>query len=303
MAWLWDSWQEFAESVQPNEIRPGRFRQCRRASAFQVEKDLLNAVNTLNESLESLRQQGFGDAPKGYSRSRLGEAFRTVAQTIRAGEELLLYHKRLALSEASRGFLSQHDLLEHWDRYAATDRIALELQQLIEDVSDLLDGYRQMSHEDESLIVSKLDVPESLERDFRLSRNLFSVGFEEVGLLIAGRGLEGVLREIARLKKILFEVKGKPTPACEADFFDLIEIMSRVRWKVNGTFLLPRDTKALLHYLRTIRNSGAHPAGSSYGSREFRETAILVANTADRLWRSISSSRARVDPTTVQKSW
>ena len=305
MAWLWKSWEEYVESVHPTAVRIGCFKQSRLGTRLQAEGRLLSAVNGLNESLNQLRELGFSNGRKRPSKAtaRVDEAFTIVAETIRAGEELLLYHKRLAFSEASYGFLSQNDLLEHWDRYAANERISFEIQQLLEDIGELLDGYRQMSREDEQLIMGKTDLPESLEHDFRLSRDLFSVGFDEVGLLMAGRGLEGVLREIARNRRILLEVKGKRTSASDADFSDLIETMSRIRWKTRGTPLFPRDIKALLHYLRTIRNSGVHPGLSVQTSEDCRKTATVVANTANRLWKSVASSRARLDPTIVQKSW
>ena len=305
MAWLWSSWEEYVRSVHPSEVRVGCFKQCRFDTRLHAEQRLLKAEDSLNDSLNRLRELGFSEDRKASSKAadNVGEAFTIVAETIRAGEELLLYHKRLALSGASHGFLSQNDLLEHWNRYAATNRISFEVGQFLKDVRDLLDGYRQMSDEDEKLIIGKIDLPESLEYDFRLSRDLFSVGFDEIGLLIAGRGLEGVLREIARNRRIVLEVKGRPTPANEADFSDLIETMSKIRWKALGTPLIPRDTKALLHYLRTIRNSGAHPSPAVQDSEDCRETATVVANTANRLWKSVTSSRARLDPTTVQKNW
>lgn len=226
-----------------------------------------------------------------------------VIEAIHAGEELLLYHRRLAISEASYGFLHQHTVLDHWDRYKRTDRIAFEIEQLVKEIRRLLDGYEQIAREDERFITDNLDIPPELERDFRLSRDLFSVGFDETGLLVAGRGLEGVLRQIARNRRILIEARGKVFPASEADLHDLIETMSVIRWKVKGVPLISRDTKALLHYLRTIRNSGAHPSRDDLGTESLRETASVVANTATRIWKSVSSSRARLSPTTVQKSW
>jgi hypothetical protein len=304
MAWLWNSWEEYSASVRPHEMRVGHFKQSRIGTAFQAQQELLNAASTLTDSLNQLREAGFVARRRAHSKptEKPIDLLITVAQLIRAGEELLLHHKRLALSGASYGFLHNNDLLEHWDRYKEGGRIYFEVQQLIKDAGKLLDGYRHMSEEDESLIVGKLDLPEVLEQDFRLSRDLFSVGFEETGLLVAGRGLEGVLREITRKRQIMFEVKGKSTPASEADFFDLIEVMSRIRWKTSGTPLVARDTKALLHFLRVTRNSGAH-SGGGLGTQEFRETAIVVANTADCLWKSTISRRARVEPTIVQKSW
>src|SRR5215471_17825609 len=48
------------------------------------------------------------------------------------------------------------------------------------------------------LLVEGLSLPADLAADFRTARDLFSVGLDEVGGLIAGRGLKGVLRAITR---------------------------------------------------------------------------------------------------------
>src|SRR6185437_14073582 len=126
-----------------------------------------------------------------------------------------------------------------------------------------------------------------------LARNLFSVGFDEVGLLIAGRGLEGVLLEIADVRKISIDVKGKISPAGEADIYDLIEAMFHVRWITNKNRLITQETKTLLHYLRILRNSGAH-ARTNRQVVSPREKAVVVAETANRLWNDVSSKRARL---------
>jgi hypothetical protein len=142
-----------------------------------------------------------------------------------------------------------------------------------------------------------------LEADFRLARNLFSLGFDDVGLLIAGRGLEGVLRKIANIRKILLESKGKTAPAAEADLHDLIETMYQLRWKTKGTRLISPEAKALLHYLRTLRNNGAHPVAGSRSAVNLREKAVLVAETANRLWNEVSKTKARLHPAVVPKTW
>src|SRR5262245_53495019 len=85
---------------------------------------------------------------------------------------------------------------------------------------------------EDRFIVGVLDLPPSLESDFRTSRNLFSIGFDEVGLLIAGRGLEGVLRKIAYTRKIVLGVKGKASPVFEADIYDLIYVGEAVSRRI-----------------------------------------------------------------------
>lgn len=306
MAWIWDSWEEYVDAVHPVGIRRGTFNLSRRNTQLQSARHLLEACHKLTEAWHALMAIGFKE--KGSLTPRdataIRQAHNSVIQAVYAGEELLVYHKRLALHEASYGFLHQHDILDHWDRYAASERIAIEIQQLVGDIRELLDGYEHLAREDERLLLEGMDLPLELEQDFRLSRNLLSVGFDEIGLFIAARGLEKVLRKIARDRKILLEsAKGKTVPADGVDLHDLIETMSKVHWKVRGTTLISRQTKTLLQYVRTIRNSGAHSGQTEGKMEDFRGTASIIARSADRLWNSVAKSKARVSPTTVPRSW
>jgi hypothetical protein len=306
MPWLWNSWEEYRDWVHPSSIRRGFWGLSHQQTWNEAESKLWDAVHRLTESRNSLCKLGFTgsdddfppDSPADLSRVR-----HLVITVIHCGETLLLYHKRLAKSEASYGFLHQIDLLEHWDRYASTGRIASEIHQLVTDLRDLLQGYEAFLRAEDKFIIGGLDLPTSLESDFLLARNLFSVGFDDVGLLIAGRGLEGVLRKIAHDRKILLEIKGKAAPASESDFFDLIETMYHVRWKTKKTRFLSSEMRALMHFLRTLRNGGAHAA--IQGSRFLvnpREAAALIAESANELWRE-TRTRARLTPNTIQKNW
>lgn len=309
MAWLWNSWEEYVEYVHPVEVRhSAHWRLSHQISWFETDRDLWGAATRLRESAISLRKLGFtgNDRDRPPSSPSLIEQARKIGfEAVGAGEELLLHHKRLATADAAYGFLHQHDILEdeHWDRYKQTGRIAREIHQLASDISELLKGYEEFVQAGDKFIVRSLDLPSSLEADFRLARNLFSVGFDEVGLLIAGRGLEGVVQKIAEVRKISLAAKGKTTPACEANLHDLIEVMCQVRWKTKGTPLIAPETKALLHYIRALRNSGAHPSGKSRPPANPRETATVIAETANRLWKEVSTTRARLAPTTVTKTW
>lgn len=304
MAWLWDSWEEFTRSVRPVEARPGWFVQSKLGTRFEAEKYVLEAVNEIEQSLAALerfnagtrRSRGTGDLPG------IEEPRDSVILATNAGERLLLYHKRLALSTFSYGFLHSHDLIDHWQRYAP-ERIPYEVRQFAEDLKELLRGYCELAESDGRFIVDDIDLPEELLPDFRSARDLFSTGFDEAALFFAGRGLEGVLRKIASDRKIDLVSNKGPSPASEADLYDLIEALSRVRWKVRNEPLISKEAKALLHYLRTSRNSGAHPNSTGFGIHSARESAQVVAKTADRLWNSVAKSRARLGPTKIQKNW
>lgn len=124
MAWLWSSWEEYIDYITPNSVdSPGHWRLATRVNSwFETEKKLFNAVETLNSKLETLANMGFrgnDSIPLTKDSTILDEAARIVIDLIYAGEELLFYHKRLATSDASYGFLHSHDIYEHWDRYVA----------------------------------------------------------------------------------------------------------------------------------------------------------------------------------------
>ena len=306
MAWLWNSWEEFVKECNPVGIRRGTFHQCQTDTGLESARHLLESFSKLTEACEELKNLGFKGqnfpSPK-YDAAWVSHVNQQVMEAIYAGEELLLYHKRLAQSDAAYGFLHSNELLDHWDSYVGGNRIVYEVQKLVDDINKLVAGYRHMEREDERLLLEELELPKALEEDFRLARNLFSIGFDEVGLLIAARGLEKVIRRIASDRHIQITIGPKTEPATEADLHDLIEAMARVRWKVKGTALITKETRTLLQYVRTVRNSGAHVGTQDEGTEQLRRTASIIAHAANRLWKSVSTNRAKLDPTTIVKKW
>lgn len=305
MAWLWESWEEFERHVEPVAVQRGRFTYARRATELEVLGELLEAVRELRNANGVLAKLGFDDKRTMQSKDEetMHKAHNEVINAVYAGEAILLFHKRLTTTDAAYGFLHAHDILEHWDRYTANQRILREIHQLTKDVDRLLNGYDQIARADERLLLEGLDLPEELEDDFRLARNLFSIGLDEVGLFTAARGLENVLRRIAHDRNFVTVIKNKQKPTMDVDFYDLIETFARVRWKTNQAPLLSPDTKALLHYLRTLRNRGAHQAPNPSTKEGVREKACLVANAAGQLWSSADRKRARLDSIVISKDW
>lgn len=305
MAWLWNSWEEFKRHVEPVAVQRGRFTHFRHSTELEMLGELLEAVRDLRKASDALGRLGFDDQMKMQARDEktMHEARNEVINAVYAGEALLLFHKRLAMTDAPYGFLHAHDILEHWDRYAANLRILREIQQLTKDVDKLLAGYDQVARDDERLFLEGLELPEELEDEFRLARNLFSIGLDEVGLFTAARGLEKVLRKIAQDRRLVTVLKNKQKPTEEVDFYDLIETLARVSWKSSRVSLISADTKALLHYLRTLRNRGAHKRHGRSEDEGIREKACLVAKTAGQLWGSVHGKRARLDPLIVAKDW
>lgn len=265
---------------------------------------MFEAMAAIERALSELDTLGFRGDDRSTFNNHSSVAYEHLTDMLFAGEELLLLHKRLALSDAAYGFLHSNQLPENWDRYKDTTRAARKIDQAVADTRELVLGYYAMLKEDSDLLTRNLELPPELAADFYLARNLFSVGFDQVGVLIAGRGLERVLRRIAARHKIMIDSSRGAEPAAESDLHDLIESMYRIRWKVRDTRVISAQTRGLLHFLRTVRNSYAHEStNESLPGSSTRETATILARTANALWTVVTGTKARLASTRITKNW
>ncbi len=134
---------------------------------FESVEYVQTNLRGLYSAVRNLNKLGFGSnmAPP-TDPAVSAQARQYVVEAILTGERLLLYHKRLAISEAAYSYLHEKGIIEHWDRYAKTSRIAFEIQQLTVGLDKLTDGYEQLERADERFIVDDIDLPEILEREF-----------------------------------------------------------------------------------------------------------------------------------------
>lgn len=201
MPWLWDSYEEFRDNVNPVMIdHEGPFRHARAQTLCEQQAEISDALVELDQARIKLSKLGFTDNPPKEDRNHLDGAYNLCVDAAYAGEKLLLYHRRLALDRSSYDFCHKTDIVEreNWERYSTTRRIFREVAELVEAVNTLLQGYRDLVISDSEYLAIHSDFPDTVEADFRLARDLLSVGVDEVGLLIAGRGLEGVLLQDLR---------------------------------------------------------------------------------------------------------
>lgn len=289
-SWRWDSDDEFKKWVHPDFLNPVEhvrhsyvlysFAQCAR----ELYKDLAELLWKVRD-LETLLNQ---KATSQMTDHATKPAMRLAMEICYLGEHILLFQKRLAQSNHAYGFKHAKDAIyqELHPREASSPnelKRLHELEQLVEDTRKLIEGFNELEQADSEFLVHNLNLPDVLEQDFRLARDLFSVGFDEVGLLVAGRGLEGVLRRILAERHI--SVGPRARLAADADLHDIIETLKQLRWQTDGTRFLTRDAVQILHWLRTTRNVGAHSqtrAPSMLGSP--RELALVISQSAEQLW-------------------
>jgi len=307
MTWLWSSYEEFAKYVSPKDVRNSRFVEItQRDSRFGCIVILSEAFEEFRTALHNLKGLGFESESAVGNREKLSAAQKEVWDLARSGETLLSLHKRLATSHWADLFLSRKEISEEWERYQKSDWIFGEIRRFMKGCDDLCKGFFELSREDEEFLIHQLKLPKKLRSDFVVARDLFSVGMDEVGLLVVGRGVEAVLRETARLKRLVIvdHGKSKGKPAQEADFYDLIEVLYRTRFRKDGSRFLEKKDRHLLHFLRDIRNASAHPSeGSSNEERNAREVARLAAAMADKYWQKVTDRTVRIASRAIEKDW
>src|SRR3990170_3435762 len=109
MALHWSSWESFVDHTHPSMLKsPDLLSSLASQSTFITIIQLEDSRRRLDESLQRLSTLGYAD-PRviGHPLSRrvLEEGYNIALHVIRAGEELLLNHERLARSDAAYGFL------------------------------------------------------------------------------------------------------------------------------------------------------------------------------------------------------
>ena len=304
MAWLWASREEYENYVRPVIYREHkRFDHLMSYPWAMMEEIICNSSRLIEKHRDSIADL-LNNNDDINNKKLINSLKEMVIILIDSGERLLFFHKRLALDSRSNSFLQDKDMIEHWDRYIQSERIFEEAARMCIVAEDLLDGYHTIAAEDGNFLITPMNIPKDILKDFNLAKNLFSVGFDEIGLLIASRGLENALRIVAENKRIEIQFKNNKLPAYEADMHDVIETLYRIRWRATKRRMISLETRNLLHYLRSIRNSSAHSyKGKSNAIISPRETAIIVAETARDIWKESSRPRARVDTKVIEKNW
>lgn len=287
-SWRWQSDDEFCEHVQPHvlskvpHVRHSYFTFSFAQSARRLFEDLARLREVLERLESQLDREAVPDA--------LPEAQDLAIEICHFGERVLILQKRLVIKNHAYGFLHSKEAIPHAAHKTDKPITFHDLRRLAEDTREMLAGFAKLEEEDADFLVTAVKLPDPLNREFCLARDLFSVGFDDIGLLVAGRGLEGVLRKVLIDRSI--RVSG--TSPARAKLYRVIETMETLHWQADKKPFLPPGAIGILHWLRETRNIGAHahvedavPLGSP------RHLAILVAQVSDQLWHMHKNNRHR----------
>jgi hypothetical protein len=300
-AWRWRSDDEFQENISPFTLRGVRNVRLshRSQSLAQCAFELYRSLSRLTEALDRLRSM----IAEGRSGINFPIANGAALEICCDGERLLLYQRRLGLSMDAYGFLHGKEAFERDGKPVSEMADFRALEQLVKDTDELVCGFYKAEKDGEDFLIKLIDMPIELAEDFYLARDCFSVGLDEIGLLLAGRALEGVVRRIMQDRHVLLQSRRGCDPASESDLNDIIEVARRLRWQKGKSRAFPSDAIQLLHWQREVRNAGAHPAVHR-GYTDPRTLALAVVELAGQLWKvHQSKSRARLQTSVIVKDW
>lgn len=308
MVWLWKNWNEYENAVEPSVLSGrGEFRTLQNQSLMEQLQGLTQAEESLAAAIDAFHKKyedvAFNEIA--FSGPEDLDGMKSLMTDIAYYGEWLIMHNRRLIEAPNTGlFISYAESANRVNANWQDRRLLFDFQKLLIGAQALIDNHRNMIVQDALILESSKELPRELSGDFILARDLFSVGLDETAVLIAGRGLEGVLRAVARAKSIKLKVKSGLSPADDADFNDLIEVMYRLQWKTSKKRLVSLKTRNLLHFVRSHRNSSAHAeAGEREPVDNPREIANIILSAAVKLWRESTASRARFESTEIEKAW
>jgi len=299
-SWRWTKTEDFIEYVNPHalnkvdHVRNQRVLYCF-AESCQTLFDHVAALRQLLARLRSLLAE---------SKAINVESLNVAVEMCHHGESMLLLQRRLAIGSGAYAFLHGKDAVKHAAHELSKPTFRHHLVQFCKDTEELLTAFDAALHEDAAfLVVDVSALPEDLAATFRTARDLSSVGFEDVALLICGRGFEQVVRRVLKLWDVTISAKGVTTVAAEAGLNDVIETMRRLRWKDDASKVFSAPSMALMQWVRQVRNVEAHPGEDDVAADE-RTSAKLAAQVSARVWALLERNLNRdLESREVIKNW
>jgi len=285
--------------------------------ASTLLENLLSAqygVDQIEAELGRLREQFHrwsdhepDDQDVGPLLQRLGDSVELICQL---AEEVFWDFPAVAFADEAQEFISCMALCRYWEKYAgerAFRKIRIRLEEFISATRDLLKGFHAHKLATSEFLREETEkLPPELLLDFGLARDLCSVEMEEAAAFFAGRGLERVLRGVARNLAVQVQDKNKSVALHEMDFADIGEAFRRLRWKRSNQPLIDREFKSLVDLLRVARNATAHPKSPNTQSAlrsNWKDVAELCAAAASDLWTTSSGGRRKLVAVTIARDW
>lgn len=292
----WSSYEEFKETIQPDFIKRPGYIVMESPSLFGDIKYILNYINQLKKNLEEA--EFIYEKNKGnWDKDSLDRMLIKVSGVSHASEVLFFYFPDLAKNQEAKDLIyEKKELLENWDyNTQTTHRADYAFNAYIGAAKELSRKLDDIIKENENFLLDEVnELPEDLQQDFRVARDLFSVGMEESGVFASLRGLEGVLREVSKRLGLEIQKKKKQEALSDQDLAVIIDKLYEIKWKDNNETILSQPNATFIHFLRQLRNKTAHSDETLKTFHSWREAASFSARTAKSIWEASNEGTREV---------
>lgn len=299
-SWRWANDEEYREHVSPHAISGNNHVRRYETSFCFAENCRILFDNVRDLEAANTRLAKVLEDPKG----RLSDAQDIAEGMCQDGEEMLLFQRRLAITMGAYDFLHGKESIEKAMRDASKGVSRFELEQFRDDVAKMLQAFDIALSEDAKFLADDVrDLPKYLRADFLKARDLCSVGFEDVGLMLCGRGFEKVVRDILLQREVHIAVNNRIQPASKAQLHDLLNAMGRLKYEDDGKQVFSRQSVQQMQWVKEIRNDMIHDGEDDISADE-RTLATTLAQISARLWASHLANKARpLQEATIRKEW
>ncbi len=254
-SWRWPDDDAFTKWVGPLHVNPvDHVRQS------WIARSWVNSLEEFFEAWEAFKglcdtlEEDVGDRSR---REELTEPIHDrLCQLGYYGEIVLLYRQRLAQSDEGMRFIHYKQFIQHEANELGRRSHISEIRRLIEAAQALREKLEIELHTSDDFIVGRIrSLPADLASEFYIARDLYSVGFDEVGLLVVCRGLEQVIRRILVERKINTIDDQDPE---RAPLARVIDTVISLKWRCNSKAFISSASGQMLHWMRAVRNEGSH---------------------------------------------
>lgn len=287
--WHWESTEAYTEHIKPIEHGPkNAVHAAKSYTALKRVWSYCKAVHDLEEACAELKRiADIAAYPpiSPFTEDQFDQVWNAACRIVSNGEYIFAYCKALAETKGGEEFIERKHIFEELPRYQKESWGSCKSWtiDLLRATEEFLKSIYDFWATEESFLNHVPDLPEDLKMDFVAARDVMSLGFDEAGLIYAGRGLEGVVRQIAKKHNV---IPSKPVERLR--FFDILAALEKKKFSHDQSLVIDEQMRHRLQLSRVTRNHSAHP-NSQQGALGMREDAILMAKKANELWKKCSA--------------
>lgn len=287
---MWDDVEDYLKWCRPEALlvhNPSAA--CKvflEATPLERITSLAKVQGAFDVSLVELSRHVKAPLEQRIPKKDLPDVYSLVIDVGGSGEELLLHLPGQRTDERVEAFRVAKDGIPLWQEDDDTKR-RVRLNRLLPASEGLRDVVREYQSADWCRVdQSTSDLPDALLIHFRESRDLLSIGADDMAAFAALQGLEATLRRVVRWDR------PEHPEGRSAGLSKLLQHASTLRYRDHSP-VLEKQARSLLEHLRDVRNGIVH-VRHVRGASVARDTINIAAKQAAALWVGSGNGRKKL---------